>query len=81
MSYESRKWVIITLSDYTDSELQTLINNALETDSTTLRKSIDKTQAILKWDGNTPSVFSGMTTYTHSEILEELKKSTWTEEE
>ena len=80
MAYENRKWVIITLADYSDNELQEFVDNAIQTSVDTLRKSLDNTKAILKWDGDTPSVFNGMTTYTHSEILTELRKSTWTEE-
>ena len=80
MSYESRKWVIITLADYTEEQLIDLVNNAIQTSVDTLRKSLDNTKAILKWDGDTPSVFNGMTTYPQSEILTELRKSTWTEE-
>ena len=78
MSYNTRKWVIITLANYTDDELDTLIANAIQTSSTTLRKTLDGNKAILKWNGDTPSVFDGMRTYTHSEILTELAKSTWT---
>ena len=81
MAYENRKWVIITLADYSDNELQEFVDNAIQTIVDTLRKSLDNTKAILKWDGDTPSVFNGMTTYTHSEILTELRKSTWTEED
>jgi len=81
MAYENRKWVIITLADYSDNELQEFVDNAIQTSVDTLRKSLDNTKAILKWDGDTPSVFNGMTTYTHSEILTELRKSTWTEED
>ena len=81
MSFENRKWVIITLADYTEEQLIDLVNNAIQTGVDTLRKSLDNTKAILKWDGDTPSVFNGMTTYTHSEILTELRKSTWTEED
>ena len=47
----------------------------------TLRKTLDGSKAILKWDGDTPSCFDGMTTYTHSEILTELAKSEWTSSE
>ena len=79
MSYDTRKWVIITLANYTDDELDILVANASQTSSTTLRKTLDGNKAILKWNGDTPSVFDGMTTYTHSEILTELAKSTWTE--
>ena len=34
-------------------------------------------KAILKWEGDTPSCFDSMTTYSHSEILTELAKSDW----
>ena len=72
--YENRKWVIVNVSDVTDE----MIANSMQSSLTTLRKSLDNSKAILKWDGNTPSCFDGMTTYTHSEILTELAKNTWT---
>ena len=81
MSYDNRKWVIITLASYTDEQLDTLIANAIQRSVSTLRKTLDGTKAILKWDGDTPSVFDGMTTYNHSEILTELAKSAWTRSE
>ena len=74
MDYSNRKWIIINVSDVTDE----MISNAIQTSMDTLRKTIDGTKAILKWDGDTPSCFEGMTTYTHSEILTELAKSEWT---
>mgnify|MGYP005831270867 FL=1 len=80
MSYENRKWVIITLASYNDEQLATLISNAIETSVSTLRKTLDGTKTILKWDGDTPSCFDGMTTYNHSEILTELAKSSWNDE-
>ena len=79
MSFENRKWVIITLASYTDEQLEELCSNAIQSGVGTLRKTLDGTKAILKWDGDTPDVFDGMTTYNHSEILTELAKSTWTE--
>ena len=81
MSFENRRWVIITLSSYTDEQLQNLCDNAIQTSVSTLRETLDGAKAILKWDGDTPAVFDGMTTYTHSEILEELAKSAWTQGE
>ena len=72
--YESRKWVIVNVSDITDE----MIANSIQSSLTTLRKSLDNTKAVLKWDGDTPSCFNGLTTYTHSEILTELAKNTWT---
>ena len=81
MSYDNRKWVIITLVSYNDEQLDTLILNAIQTSASTLRKTLDGNKAILKWDGDTPEVFDGMTTYSHSQILTELAKSSWTRDE
>ena len=75
--YENRKYIIVNISDITD----TMIISAIQTSTATLRKTNDGTKAILKWDGDTPSCFDGMTTYTHSEILTELAKSEWTSPE
>ena len=76
MSYNNRKWVIVNVSDITSE----MISNSLQTSVSTLRKSLDNSKAILKWDGDTPSCFDGMTTYSHSEIREELAGSDWSEE-
>ena len=76
MDYVNRHWVIVNVSDITDE----MISNAMQTSMDTLRKSLDGNKAILKWDGDTPSCFDGMTTYTHSEILAELAKSDWCED-
>ena len=75
--YENRKWVIVNVSDITDE----MIVSAIQTSTSTLRKSLDDSKAILKWEGDTPSCFDGMTTYTHSEILTELAKSDWSSNE
>ena len=77
---ENRKWVIITLADYTDEQLEELVSNAIQSSSSTLRKSVDGTKAILKWDGDTPTVFNGMVTYNHTQILTTLATSEWTSE-
>ena len=71
--YENRKWVIVNVSDITEE----MILSAIKTSTSTLRKSLDGTKAILKWDGDTPSCFDGMDTYTHVEIREELATSDW----
>ena len=76
MSFENRKWVIVNVSAITED----MIVSAIQTSADTLRKTLDGTKAILKWDGDTPSVFDGMTTYNHSEILTELAKSDWNRE-
>ena len=69
MPFENRKWVIITLASYTDEQLENLCANAIQSGVGNLRKTLDGTKAILKWDGDTPDCFDGMTTYNHSQIL------------
>jgi len=77
MDYSNRKWVIVNVSDITDE----MIVSAIQSSMATLRKTLDGSKAILKFEGDTPSCFNGLTTYNHSEILTELAKSAWTEEE
>ena len=73
--YENRKWVIVNVSDITDE----MIDNSRQTSINTLRKTLDGSKALLKWEGDTPSCFDGMDTYNHSEILAELSGSDWIE--
>ena len=77
MDYSNRHWVIVNVSDITDE----MIDSAIQSSMDTLRKTLDGSKAILKWEGDTPSCFDGLTTYNHSEILEELAKSDWTSSE
>ena len=77
MEYSNRKWVIVNVSDITDE----MIFNAIQSSMDTLRKTLDGSKAILKFEGDTPSCFEGLTTYNHSEILTELAKSDWTSSE
>ncbi len=90
MSFENRKWVIMTMTainagDVNDADgnyqSNTFVDNAIQTSKDTLRKNVAGDSAILKWDGDTPSVFDGMTTLNHSEIRIELAKNTWTRPE
>ena len=78
MSYDNRKYVIVNNSAVTDE----MISAAIQTSRSTLRHTVTGTdKVILKWDGDTPSVFDGMTTYNHSQILTELATSSWTEDD
>ena len=77
MDYSNRKWIIINVSDITEE----MISSAIQSSMDTLRKTLDGNKAILKWDGDTPSCFDGLTTYTHSEILTELAKSDWSSDD
>ena len=73
MAFENRKWIIINVSDITEE----MISSAIQSSMDTLRTTLDGSKAILKWDGDTPSCFDGLTIYTHSEIRTELAKSEW----
>ena len=77
MDYSNRKWVIVNVSDITDE----MISSAMQTSIGTLRKTLDGTKAILKWEGDTPTCFNGITTYNHSEILTELAKNEWSNDD
>ena len=78
--YSNRKWVIITLSDYNNEELNNLVQNSTNYSIQSVKKNLNGTKAVLKWDGDTPTCFNGMTTYSHSQILIELAKSVWINE-
>ena len=73
----SRSWVIINVSDLTDE----MILKSLQTSEATLRKSLDGTKALLKYDGEMPDCFDGMDLYNHSEIKVILNGSDWTDKE
>jgi hypothetical protein len=73
MSFENRKWVILNVSDVTDE----MISSSIQTSRDTLVKNLDGSKTILKWDGNIPSCFDGMTNYNKSEILNIIKREDW----
>ena len=77
MDYGNRHWVIVNVSDITDE----MIENAIQSEIATLRKTNDESKAILKWEGDTPECFEDMKIYTHSEIRTELSKSDWSNDE
>ena len=72
----NRHYVIVNVSDITDE----MINNSIGASIDVLRKSLDNSKTILKWSGDTPTCFNGMTIYTEVEILEEVKTSDWFED-
>ena len=75
MDYSNRKWVIVNVSDITDE----MLDNSIEGDINNLRKSLDNSQALLKWEGSTPSCFSNMTIYNYSEISAQLATDAWSQ--
>ena len=78
MSFDNRKWVIVNNSAVTDE----MISAAIQTSRSTLRHTVSGTDnVILKWDGDTPSCFDGMTAYSYSEIITTLATNVWSGEE
>lgn len=60
-------------------------NDIKELSPNTLRYSLDGTKTIIKWDGDAPDFVPLLSTsegpYTHSEILDILSGTYWTEPE
>ena len=67
------KYIIKNTTDITSG----MFDNATQISEEFCRKSIDGTKIILKFEGETPVVFSSDSIYTHAEILQELKKAEW----
>ena len=77
----SRNYLIIQSSELSKVDF----SQVLETSASTVRKSIDGTKTFIKWDGDTPSCVSNLTStegpYTHSEIRNILDTDAWVSEE
>ena len=77
-----RKYAIcdIELLDEVDAEGESVFkfSEVLESSRETIRVSNDGLLFIAKWEGDTPVFLNDVVTYTHAEILEELKGSNWT---
>lgn len=72
-----RTYVIIDASEVSSVDF----NQVLQADADKLRYSLDRSQALLKYEGGQPSFLSGKTEYTHEEILEVLATDEWTSDE
>ena len=75
--FDNRKWVIID-KDYVNS---IDYSKVLETSADTLRYSVDGSKTFGKYEGVKPSFLTGKTVYTHSQILTELAKDEWSEDD
>ena len=77
----SRNYLIIQSSELSKVDF----SQVLETSASTVRKSIDETKTFIKWDGDTPSFVSNLTStegpYTHSQITTILDTDAWVSEE
>jgi len=56
-------------------------NQVLQTTEDTLRYSNDKSQALLKFRGDTPSFLEGKRLYDYDEIMEVLNSPEWTQKD
>ena len=75
--FDNRKWVIID-KDYVNS---IDYSKVLETSADTLRYSVDGNKTFVKYEGSKPFFLTGKTVYTHSQILTELAKDEWSEDD
>ena len=77
----SRNYLIIQSSELSKVDF----SQVLETSASTVRKSIDETKTFIKWEGDTPSFVSNLTStegpYTHSQISVILDTDAWVSEE
>ena len=81
MAYNNYKYVILNTTEITDENSTIDFSKLLNRNAYMLRYSLDDSKAVVKYDGNQPSFLNGKTTYTHQEILVEMAKSDWKEEE
>lgn len=75
--FENRKYVIIGRDDVSSVDF----SKVLETSADTLRYSLDESKTFVKYDGSKPSFLTGKTVYSHSQILTELAKDEWSEDD
>jgi len=77
--YVNREFMIFNVSELNKINF----NEVLETSEDTVRKSVDLTKTLVKWNGSTPSCVQNLTTkegpYTYDEILVILSTEEWTD--
>lgn len=75
--YDDRKYMIFNVSELSDINFE----EVLETSIDTVRKSVNETKTLVKWDGAMPTCVSNLTTkegpYTYDEILVILSTLEW----
>ena len=75
MDYSDRHYMIVPFSNVTEE----MIGAALESSFDTLLHSVQGTdRVVLKYEGEKPSVFDGIATHTHEEILAIISGPDWT---
>ena len=75
MNYNNRHYMTLPFSNVTSGMMEV----AMESSFDTLRHSVQGAdRVVLKYEGEKPSVFDGITTYTHAETLEIMSGPDWT---
>lgn len=77
--YEEREYLILSVT-----EIPLIDFSAIEeTSADTLRKSVDETKTVIKWEGAAPSFVDSLTSkegpYTYNEILVIMNTLEWSE--
>ena len=74
MDYNDRHYMIVPFSNVTEE----MVGAAMESSFRTLRHSIQGTDRVVwKYKGEKPSVFDGIDTHTHQEILAIMSGPDW----
>ena len=80
MDYINREFMIFNVSELNKINF----NEVLETSIDTVRKSVDLTKTLVKWNGSTPPYVQSLTTsegpYTYDEMLTILSTPEWTDQ-
>jgi hypothetical protein len=71
------KYVIILAEDVSNIDF----NQVLETSEDTLRYSLNRHEALVKFEGSTPTFLIGKAQYDYEGIMDILSGSNWTSEE
>ena len=70
-----RTYVIISASEIADIDFDAVLQDSADT----LRRSVDGTQALVKFEGDTPSCLSGKEQLNQSDTLNLMATSEWTD--
>ena len=73
MSYENRKWVILTASEAEGVNF----GQVCDTSAATLRWNADGSKTFVKYEGSKPSFLSGKTALSHAQMATELENEEW----
>ena len=77
-SNDHRNFIIFNVSELDIIEF----GEVLESSVSTIRKSVDETKALVKWEGDTPAFVSLLTNtegpYTYQEVVPILSTTEWT---